>query len=326
MFAGETAGYPARRYAAARRGRGIGQTGGMAVQDDAEDVHVSERVLITNDDGIDAPGIQALAREASRRGLDVVVAAPSTEQSGTSAAVTAVQTKGRIVVQRRKLAGAPGVPAYAVAASPAYIVLLALGDAFGPAPTVVLSGINRGANAGAAVVHSGTVGAVLTASHAGLRGLAVSLDVLSADAASASSAGAAERRDDESRHDESRHWAGAAELAVRMLALLAGTPTGTVLNLNVPDLPPQRLRGLRRAGLARFGQFQMSIAEAGDGFVRTAVQAADEPLEPGTDLAALAQGFAVVTPMRAPGEAVDVLLDLEAFAAGHPAAHTDTAG
>jgi 5'-nucleotidase len=205
-----------------------------------------------------------------------------------------------------------------VAASPAFIVLLALRGAFGQPPTVVLAGINRGANAGAAVIHSGTVGAALTASHSGLRGLAVSLDVLTPAATSASNGGSA-MTDVHRADDASRHWGGAADLAVRMLSLLADTPPGTVLNLNVPDLHPDGVRGLRRATLARFGQVQISIAEAGEGFLRTAVQAAEEPLDPGTDLAGLAEGYAVVTPIRAPGDAVDVPLDLEGFAArtGH---------
>jgi 5'-nucleotidase len=272
------------------------------------------RVLITNDDGIDAPGISWLAGSAAAAGLDVVVAAPLTEASGASAAMSAVEEDGRIVLASRQLAGAENVPAYAVAASPAFIVLLALRGAFGSAPTVVLSGINRGANAGAAIIHSGTVGATLTASHAGLHGLAVSLDVLTPAAASTASGGAAIAHLD-TIDDESRHWSAAAELAVRLLPLLADTPAGTVLNLNVPDRPTGEIRGLRRATLARFGQVQMSVAESGEGFLRTAVQATDEPLEPGTDLAVLAQGYAAVTPIRAPSEAVDVELDLAAVTA-----------
>lgn len=280
------------------------------------------RVLLTNDDGIAAPGLRALAREASRCGVDVVVAAPLTEASGTGAAVTAVEQRGQVVIESRQLLGVHGVPAYAVAASPAFIVLLALRGAFGPPPQIVLSGINRGANVGAAVVHSGTVGATLTASHAGLRGLAVSLDVLSPSAATAVDGGTALTGADRAE-DESRHWAGAAELAVRMLSLLAETPPGTVLNLNVPDLHPDAVRGLRRAELARFGQVQVSIAEAGEGHVRTAVQVADEPLELGTDLAGLAEGYAVVTPIRAPSDATDVPLDLETFLVRHPPAPAD---
>lgn len=275
------------------------------------------RILVTNDDGIDAPGIRYLARATVRAGYDVVVAAPLTEASGSSAAITAVEQDGRIVVQHREIAGAKNVPTYAVAASPAFIVLLALRGAFGEVPTLVLSGINRGANAGSAVVHSGTVGATLTGSHAGLHGLAVSLDVLSATQASTSSGGAAIAELDKT-DDEKRHWEAAAALAIKLLPVVTHTPPGTVLNLNVPDLHLDGIRGLRRARLAHFGQVEMSIAEAGDGYVHTVVQASDEELEEGTDLAGLAAGYAVVTPIRAPAEATDIRLNLEGIRVQSP--------
>ena len=276
------------------------------------------RILVTNDDGIDAPGLRWLARAAAREGHDVVVAAPVTEASGSSAAMTAIEEHGKIILHKRELNGAKHIPAYAVAASPAYIVLLALRGAFGERPAMVLSGINRGANAGSAVLHSGTVGATLTASYAGLHGLAVSLDVLSPRQASARSVGAAITSFDRDV-DEKRHWGSAAELAARLIPTLRHTPAGTVFNLNVPDLHLDGIRGLRRAALAQFGQVQMSIAEAGEGFVRTAVQAADETLEPDTDLAALAEHFAVVTPIRAPVEASDVRFSLETIKVQSPA-------
>lgn len=276
------------------------------------------RILVTNDDGIDSPGLRWLARAAAREGHDVVVAAPVTEASGSSAAMTAIEENGKIILHKRELTGAKHIPAYAVAASPAYIVLLALREAFGEPPVLVLSGVNRGANAGSAVVHSGTVGATLTASYAGLHGLAVSLDVLSPRHASARSGGAALTSFDRDL-DEKRHWGSAAELAARLIPTLRHTPPGTVFNLNVPDLHLDGIRGLRRAALAQFGQVQMSIAEAGEGFVRTAVQAADETLEPDTDLAALAEHFAVVTPIRAPVEASDVRFSLETIRVQSPA-------
>ena len=276
------------------------------------------RILVTNDDGIDSPGLRHLARAAAREGHDVVVAAPVSESSGSSAAMTAIEEHGKIILHKRELAGAKHIPAYAVAASPAYIVLLALREAFGEIPTMVLSGINRGANAGSAVVHSGTVGATFTGSYAGLHGMAVSLDVLSPRVASSRSGGAAMDVISEA-DDEKRHWSSAAELAVRLIPTLQHTAPGTVFNLNVPDLHLDGIRGLRRAALAQFGQVQMSIAEAGEGFVRTAVQAADELLEPQTDLAALAEHFAVVTPLRAPVEAADVRFNLETVAVQSPA-------
>src|SRR5690349_8119032 len=121
------------------------------------------RVLVTNDDGVQAPGIHRLARAAHDAGHDVTVAAPHEEASGMGAALTAVTDEGRVKFSRVSLSGLDGVPAFAVVASPAYIALLAGLDVFGPAPDLVLSGINRGANAGRAILHSGTVGAAVTA-------------------------------------------------------------------------------------------------------------------------------------------------------------------
>ena len=268
------------------------------------------RVLVTNDDGVYAPGIRALARAVYERGLDVVVAAPEAEASGMSAALSAVTEDGRLVFRETKLDGLPDVPAYAVAASPAYIAVLAGLGVFGPVPDLLLSGINRGANAGHAVLHSGTVGAALTAGNNGIRALAVSLDVLTAAAASAGSGGAAIAVLD-SVDDESRHWSSAAELAATLLPWLAEADPGTVLNLNVPDLPADQVAGLRRATLAPFGQVQVSIAERGEGFVRTAVEENAVRAVPGTDIAWLADGYAAVTAIRALGHLPDVELPVE---------------
>ena len=255
------------------------------------------RVLVTNDDGIGAPGLRRLAVAAAEQGLDVVVAAPLDESSGISAAMTAVVQDGRVVVDRRVVATLDGVPAFGVGASPGYIVILATLGAFGPPPDMVLSGINRGANAGNAVLHSGTVGAALTAASAGLRAMAVSLDVLTPTAGTAASGGAAIAALDEA-DDEARHWDTASQLARDLFPAMTGAPAGTVINLNVPDRPPDRVRGLRRADLARFGQVSMTIAEAGEGYVRTSVQESETRPDPGTDLSLLAEGWATVTAIR----------------------------
>jgi 5'-nucleotidase len=272
------------------------------------------RVLITNDDGVRAPGIRHLARAVSAAGYEVVVAAPRVEASGSSAALTAVAEDGRVVVEKHDLG-------YGVAASPAYIVVLANLGAFGDPPDLVLSGINRGANAGHAVLHSGTVGAVLTAAASGRSGLAVSLDVLTSAAkavgssrreatrAGASSGGAAIAAID-AMDDEARHWSTAADVAVKLLPQLAESPAGTVFNLNVPDVEPDGLAGLRRGSLASFGQVQVAIAESGEGFVRTSVEETGARSEPGTDLALLADGYASVTPIRAVGEDPGLVIDL----------------
>jgi 5'-nucleotidase len=272
------------------------------------------RVLITNDDGVRAPGLRHLAKAVSAAGHDVVVAAPRVEASGSSAALTAVADEERVVIENHDIG-------FGVAASPAYIVLLANLGAFGPPPDVVLSGINRGANAGHAVLHSGTVGAALTAAASGRSASAVSLDVLTpavkaaglspreATRASAASGGAAIASID-TVDDQARNWATAADLAVTLLLQLAELPAGTVLNLNVPDVPAEILAGVRRGSLASFGQVQTAIAESGEGFVRTVVEEVGARSEPGTDLALLADGYASVTPIRAIGEAREVALEI----------------
>jgi len=265
------------------------------------------RVLVTNDDGIDSPGLRWLARALSDDGLDVVVAAPMREASGSSAAITATEQDGRVVVEERTLPNLEDVPTYAVAASPSFIVLIAARDAFGRAPDLVIAGINRGANAGFAVLHSGTVGAALTAAAHGFRGMAVSLDVLS-PANTGGGAGGDAVTDMVTANDEVRHWRTAAELAVSLVPTLRSSPVDTVLNLNVPDLPLNRVLGPCRAGLARFGQVQMNVAEVGKGYVRMALEESGSPKEAGTDLALLAEHYATVTPIRTVGEAVDVVL------------------
>lgn len=238
---------------------------------------MTTRALVTNDDGIASEGIRALAGAAIGCGLDVVVAAPADEASGSSAALTAARESGRIPVEERSLDGLEGVPAYAVSAAPAFIALIATRGAFGPPPDVVLSGINRGANTGYAILHSGTVGAALTGRTQGCPGLAVSLD------------GSAPT-----------HWETAAAVAGELLAQLLAAGEPLVLNLNVPDLPRAAVRGVRRARLARFGMVQMTVTEASRGHVQLGLSS-DERVEehdPDTDAALLAAGYATVSVLQ----------------------------
>ncbi len=136
------------------------------------------RCLITNDDGIDSDGLRVLAEVALEAGLEVIVAAPMQESSGASASITAIEEDGHFVVEPRTLPGLEGAcTVLAVGGLPAFIALTGMRGAFGPTPDIVLSGINNGPNTGYAVLHSGTVGAALTASTFGARAMAVSLNV-----------------------------------------------------------------------------------------------------------------------------------------------------
>src|ERR1700722_6104084 len=143
------------------------------------------RALITNDDGIGSRGLRVLARAAVAAGLDVTVAAPDSERSGSGAALSALEPGGgarggggpggRLLVGEQPLDGLDGVRAFAVRASPALIAFVATSGVFGSVPDIVLSGVNHGPNTGPAVLHSGAVGAALTAASHGIPALAISL-------------------------------------------------------------------------------------------------------------------------------------------------------
>jgi 5'-nucleotidase len=236
------------------------------------------RVLITNDDGIEAPGLAALAFVARRAGFDVVVAAPSQEMSGMSAALKVERTDGKLPL-RRTAAG------FAVDGTPASIVGLAARGAFGEPPDVVLSGINRGANVGIGILHSGTVGAVLTAANGRRRGLAVSLDVLLPGG------------DLSEPPDDELPWSVAADVAAALFDQVVAAPPGTILNLNVPGRVP--VAGLRPATLAPFGQVELIVTARADGGVEPGIERSTASV-PGSDIDLLAEGFATVTAIQPP--------------------------
>lgn len=252
--------------------------------------------LVTNDDGVDAAGLLTLATVAVEAGLDVIVAAPHTEFSGASASLTALESDGRLIVHERQLGALDGVRALGVEAAPAFITFAAVSGAFGPRPDLVLSGVNHGPNTGHAILHSGTVGAALTGGAHGCRALAVSMATGGAPI----------------------HLATAADVARRSLAWLLTAPAEAsfVLSVNVPDVALPHLRGLRTARLAPFGAVQASVAEVGEGFVKLNITPVEEDYEPGTDAALLLDGWATVTALAEPCEAVDV--DLSSLAGQAP--------
>ena len=231
------------------------------------------RALITNDDGIDSPGLHALAIAARDHGLEVVVAAPARQSSGSSASITAAEDDGRIQIERRELPGLEGVEAFAVRGAPGLIALIASNGAFGDKPDLVLSGINHGANVGRAILHSGTVGAALTGGMGGAYGLAVSLDV--------------------GFEPTVFEWDAAAGVTLSVLPLLLDRAPGTVLNLNVPNVgtPAE----LREATLAPFGIVQTTLHRDGADHVRLAVEDLPNEPVPGSDAALLAEGWATLT-------------------------------
>lgn len=257
------------------------------------------RILVTNDDGVGAPGIAALAAAMTGLGHDVVVVAPLVDYSGAGAAVGPVHGRDGVDYERRQLEAAPGLVAFGVDGPPALAVILTCVGAFGPVPDLVVSGINHGANVGRSALHSGTVGATLTGAHFGLRGLAVSI-----------------------RYGEPPvPWATAATLAAAVVPVLVEAPAGTVLNLNVPDVPMAKLRGVRPGALARGGTIRSAVHHPHDehratshltvppfatGTLRLDLTppGSDEP-DLGTDAGLVAAGYASLTPLVGVRAAVD---------------------
>jgi 5'-nucleotidase len=241
------------------------------------------RALITNDDGIGSAGILVLAKTAVEAGLDVTVAAPGWDSSGASASLTSVESDGRLLVEERRLDDLDDVKGFAVEAAPAYIVRAGITGAFGPPPDVVLSGMNHGRNTGYAVLHSGTVGAALTAMTHGRLAMAVSVD-----------------------SPTPTQWGTAAAVAAVALRWLLDVESPVVLNVNVPDVVGEQLGGFRRAHLAKFGAVQTTLTETGSGYVKFEYSDVDAKYEEGTDAALLEAGIATFTPLQPVCEASSV--------------------
>ncbi len=248
------------------------------------------RVLVTNDDGVGSPGLAALAAAMAEDGHELLVAAPLEDRSGSSSAIGPVAQNNGISYESVSLPGAEGIEALGVDGPPALIVLLARLGGFGTPPELVVSGINPGHNTGRSTLHSGTVGAALTAANFGISGLAVSTGA-----------------------GEEIHWDTAARMAVLATRWLVDAPKATVVNLNVPNVAMSDLAGVRLAPLASFGTVRSAITDAGRGKLQIELRNIDVELDPDSDTAIVARGIVAVTPIvgiRAAGE-TDVAAFLE---------------
>lgn len=232
------------------------------------------RALVTNDDGVHSEGLRVLAAAAASHGMDVTVVAPSFDASGSSASMTAVARDGKVIVDSVSDGGDTAV--LGVHGPPAFIVRAAMFGAFGPPPDVVLSGVNRGLNTGRAILHSGTVGAALTAATYGRSGLAMSAEV----------------EDDDT-------WAPECPVVKEAVGWIAHAPDATVLNVNLPASARGGRRGVRQTTLAEAGTVQGRVSEADGGFVSVVFADSEGRPAPGTDAAALADGYVSVTAIRA---------------------------
>ncbi len=249
------------------------------------------RVLVTNDDGIDAPGLEHLARGLRDARLDIIVVAPSEEASGAGAGVGPVHTmRGGINVVSKRWQGHETTEVLAVDALPALIVIAACLGAYGPPPDLIVAGINPGRNVGRSVLHSGTIGAALTGVHFNKRGLAVSIQSGSFSAF-------------ESLGDNTVHFETAAAIAGVLAPRIGAAPPRTVVNCNVPNLALEDLEGIRFARLARAGVIRSALVDVDTGTkLQLDIGLEENPAGEESDLSLTSRGYATVTPLASVSE------------------------
>lgn len=231
-------------------------------------------ILLTNDDGIYAPGLEALHDELLRLGT-VDVVAPNIEQSGVSHSITYLEPLlVQDVFRHGKFFGR------AARGSPADCVKLAMLQFCNTPPDLVVSGINAGANTGINVLYSGTVAGAIEGAFFGVTSIAVSLA-------------------QNEKPDYTRAARIACELIEQMLG--GGQPLTGLWNMNLPESRPEWPIGVKTLpmGLGRYGEaMERRIDPRGRPYFWMMTVAGEHPLEPGSDVEALAEGYITLTPLH----------------------------
>ena len=242
------------------------------------------RVLLTNDDGIEAEGLQALRRALLELpGIELAVVAPDGNRSAMARSIT---TRRPLWV--KEVDFGDGTVGYATDGTPVDCVRLArLGLIEGFTAELVVSGINHGSNLGDDITYSGTVAAALEAIVLGLPGIAVSQQSSALEL--------------DFRQGSGFQFEPAAAFTRRLVAELEDVPLpqGTLLNINVPGCDPEGVE-VAKLGKRVYSDELSLVDEAGGGkrLYRIYGDASYERDETGTDLAAVAQGRIAVTPIH----------------------------
>ncbi len=235
------------------------------------------RILVTNDDGIHAPGLTVLEEIARQFSDDVWVVAPAEEQSGAGHSLTLNHP-----VRLRK----HGERRFSVSGTPTDAVTMGLKKVLPSAPDLVLSGVNRGANLGDDITYSGTVSAAMEGALAGIRSIALS-QVYAKDAMG-----------------DAVPFAAAREWGPRVLEPLLALPHRTrgLININFPPIAPDQVKGIRAVRQGFHDYARGSVVEGRDprGFRYYWFGLHGIEHTPGhaTDLEAIEDGYVSVTPLQ----------------------------
>jgi 5'-nucleotidase len=232
------------------------------------------RVLVSNDDGVDAPGIRALAEGLRAAGHAVTVVGPDRDRSGASNSLTLDQP-----IRARRL----DEHTWSVAGTPTDCVHLALTGLLEQEPDIVVSGINNAPNLGDDVIYSGTVAAAMEGRFLGLPAVAMSLCF--------------------GGEQQERHFLTAARAAVEITArlLVDPLPADTILNVNVPDRAWAALRGYEVTRLGNRHRSEPCIAQTdprGRPIYWIGPAGREQDAGPGTDFHAVRSGCISITPIH----------------------------
>ena len=236
------------------------------------------RILLTNDDGIHAPGLKILEAIAPKFSDDIWIVAPMEEQSGAGHSLT---------LSRPLRLRQHGEKHYSVSGTPTDAVMMAIGHLMKDCrPDLVLSGVNRGANLGEDVTYSGTVSAAMEGAIAGVRSIALSQVY------------ATEGTGDEIPFDAALVW---GERVLRTLLARPDTAK-TLINVNFPALPPEQIKGIKVARQGFYDVDRTRIVKAAgprgyDYFWFGLGQAVTTPGHR-TDLEVIQDGYISVTPLH----------------------------
>ncbi|PVA07991.1 5'/3'-nucleotidase SurE [Thalassorhabdomicrobium marinisediminis] len=256
------------------------------------------RILITNDDGINAPGLEtlaAIAQEVAGPEGEVWTVAPAFEQSGVGHCISYSHPTMIAELDARR---------YAAEGSPADCVLAALYDVMTDRkPDLVLSGVNRGNNAADNTLYSGTIGAIIEAAIQGVPGIALSQFF-----------GAGNHGLDDPFEAAAQHGAATVR-ALLNHGIWTDDNYRIFYNVNFPPLPGADVKGMKVAaqGFREQTNFGMeaTISPNGRRFLWVTGGRQDQKTGPGTDVTANLEGYISVTPMRADLTAHDMLEDLD---------------
>ncbi len=235
------------------------------------------RILLTNDDGIFAPGLTVLEEIARQFSDDVWICCPHEEQSGMGHALTL----SRPIRMRRH-----DERRFSVSGTPTDAVTMGLRKVLPGPPDVILSGVNRGANLADDITYSGTVSAAIEGALAGVRSIALSQVY------------AREGMGDEVPFDAARAW------GAKVLGPLLDTPLPkrTLVNVNFPALPAGEVKGIRAVRQGFHDYSRGSVVEGRDPrgykYYWFGLEAIEHTLDHGTDLEAIDEGYVALTPLQ----------------------------